>query len=255
MKCLTNVICMHGQRNVAVCAKVTSPVLRRVVGSKAPMNPLLHALSLLILLRCGAVKLPPICDQWSPLTLNEIWDTHLVLCLSIEGDVAAAWTFHAIRLSYDWTSLGRSLPVLKEMWFRFVKKNIPLPRSVLEAGDTIHKRLKGFTLANFPDENLSVPWSLQCEAAVRELHASVDSAMAPSSTSPRTPDGVPVASISILDSPDLRSLQPVLDIESSPEPPSKCARRSATCDAIESQDGVSAVKDCFGSLWFCLRGN
>lgn len=243
-------ICIHGYRNVAVYAKVTSVVVRCLVGSKATMNPLLHALSLLILLRCGAVKLPPICDQWSPLTLSEIWDTHLVLCLSIEGDVAAAWTLHAIRLSYDWTSLGRSLPVLKEMWFRFVKKNIPLPRPVLEAGDTIHKRLKGFTLANFPDESLSLPWSLQCEASLRELHGSVDFAMASNSTSPRTPDGVPVSSISILDSPDLRSLQPVVDIESSPEPPSKCARRSATCDAIESQDGASAVKDCFGSFWF-----
>jgi hypothetical protein len=147
------VICIHGYRNVAVYSKVTSVVVRCLVGSKATMNPLLHALSLLILLRCGAVKLPPICDQWSPLTLSEIWDTHLVLCLSIEGDVAAAWTLHAIRLCYDWTSLGRSLPVLKEMWFRFVKKNIPLPRPVLEAGDTIHKRLKGFTLANFPDES------------------------------------------------------------------------------------------------------
>lgn len=170
---------MHGYTNACVYTKVP----RRLVGSKACMNPLLHALSLLILLRCGAVKLPPICDQWSPLILGEFGTP-----LSIEGDVAAAWTLHAVRLCYDWTSLG-SLPILKEMWFRFVKKNIPLPRPVLEAGDTIHKRLKGFALANFPDELLSLPWPLQCEASVRELHGSVGFAMASNSTSPGTPDG------------------------------------------------------------------
>ena len=129
------------------------------------MNPLLHALSFLILLRCGDVKLPPICDQWSPLTLTELWDTHLVLCLSIEGDVCAAWTLDAIRFLYDWTRSGRVLPVLQEIWFRFLKRNIPLPRSVLEAGDAIHRRLKGCVSANFPDELLSVPWPLQCEAS------------------------------------------------------------------------------------------
>ena len=88
-----------------------------------------------------------------------------MLCLSIEGDVCAAWTLDAIRFLYDWTRSGRALPVLQEIWFRFLKRNIPLPRSVLEAGGTIHRRLKGCVSANFPDELLSVPWPLQCEAS------------------------------------------------------------------------------------------
>lgn len=197
------------------------------------MNPLLYALSLLILLRCAHVNLPPICDQWSPLSLRELWDTHLVLCLSIEGDVASAWTFHAIRLCYDWARLSRSLPVLKEMWFRFVQKNRPLPRAVLEAGDTIHKRLKGTVTPNFPDELLSVPWPLQCEASLRELEQSVEFGMASDATSPRTPESAP---ISVFDSPNLTALQPVLEIESSPEPPAKRSKPA---------DGESAAKDSF----------
>ena len=101
--------------------------------TRLTMNPLLHALTLLLLLRCGDVKLPPLCQRWSSLSLDELFDTHLVLCLNFERDVAAAWTFHAIRLVYDWASLGRALPLLKEIWFRFVKKNVPLPTAVLAA--------------------------------------------------------------------------------------------------------------------------
>ena len=132
------------------------------------MNPLLHALTLLILLRCGNVSLPPLCYGWSDIGIQELLDTHEVLCLNFQGDVAAAWTFHAIRLLYDWTSLDRALPVLKEMWFRFVKTNVPLPTAVLAHGERLQKRITGSLPAVFPHELLSLPWSVQCENALQE---------------------------------------------------------------------------------------
>lgn len=205
------------------------------------MNPLLHALTLLLLLRCGDVKLPPLCQRWSSVSLDELFDTHLVLCLKFEQDVAAAWTFHAIRFVYDWASLGRALPLLKEMWFRYVKQNVPLPTAVLAAGDRLNKRLRGSVFANFPDEQLSLPWPMQCEAAVESLHVAMEDDSAASSAAPRTPVGRPMFSVNVLDSPDLRSLQPMLEIESSPEPPPKRARHSESTS--DSKDWV----------WHCMK--
>ena len=60
---------------------------------------------------------------------------------------------------------------------------------------------------------------------------------AASSAAPRTPVGRPTSSsVPVLDSPDLRSLQPMLEIESSPEHPPKRATHSES--SSDSKDWV-----------------
>ena len=179
--------------------------------------------------RCVSDGLPRAWMNFSTLTSS--------YCLHFERDVAAAWAFHAIRLVYDWASLGRALPLLNQIWFRFVKQNVLLPTAVLAAGDRLNKRLPGAVVANFPDEQLSLPWPMQREAVVGRLHASMEADSAASSAAPRTPVGRPTSSsVPVLDSPDLRSLQPMLEIESSPEHPPKRATHSES--SSDSKDWV-----------------
>ena len=90
--------------------------------------------------------------------------------------------------------------------------------------------------ANFPDEQLSLAWPMQCEAAVESLHAAMEADSAASSAAPRTPVGRPMFSVNVLDSPDMQSLQPMLEIESSPEPLPKRARHSESTSDSKDWD-------------------
>ena len=211
-------------------------------GSIPIMHPLLDALTFLILLRCGNVKLPPLCYRWTGLSMDELMDTHEVLCMSSDGDVAAAWTFYAIREVYDWASLGLAVPILKQMWYRFLRKNVPPPTAVLAAGARLNRRIASAVTAAFSDAYLSRPWFLQCSDAVDELHASVPSSSSSCTIEPRSLYNAIAQPVPVLDSPDLRAWQSTASVESSLEPLRKRQRNGSALDDATPNPASSSEK-------------
>lgn len=126
------------------------------------MDPRLYTLTLLLLLRIGHVKFPPLLRVWSTVETQELWDLHDVFRLHYHGDVLAQHTLLALEAVYDWHSLHLAVGLVKEMWKVFVRKHVPLPVKVLEAAEILDRRLMGNLFAQFPDDRLAAPWQEQC---------------------------------------------------------------------------------------------
>ena len=60
-------------------------------------------------------------------------DLHDVLALHMHGDRMAYEVTLAVRGAYDWHQLHKSPRVLREIWYRVVRKQIPLPHALLTA--------------------------------------------------------------------------------------------------------------------------
>ncbi|CAL1151037.1 unnamed protein product [Cladocopium goreaui] len=147
---------------------VTREPLAETQTFRVLMDQLVLALTYLILLKCAHVRLPPICASWSEVTSEDLWDLHHVLALHMHGDVLAEEVSVAIRAAYDWHQLRQSGKVLSEMWFRVVRKQVPLPHALLTAIHVLEKRLAVPRLPCFPDGH-ALPWFTQCTTALREL--------------------------------------------------------------------------------------
>ena len=147
---------------------VTREPLAETQTFRVLMDQLVLALTYFILLKCAHVRLPPICASWSEVTSEDLWDLHHVLALHMHGDVLAEEVSVAIRAAYDWHQLRQSGKVLSEMWFRVVRKQVPLPHALLTAIHVLEKRLAVPRLPCFPDGH-ALPWFTQCTTALREL--------------------------------------------------------------------------------------
>ena len=132
------------------------------------MDPRFYTLTLLLLLRIGHVKFPPLLRVWSTVETQELWDLHDVFRLHYHGDVLAQHTLLALEAVYDWHSLHLAVGLVKEMWKVFVRKHVPLPVKVLEAAEILDRRLMGNLFAQFPDDRLAAPWQEQCAQALRQ---------------------------------------------------------------------------------------
>ena len=137
------------------------------------MDPRLYTLTLLLLLRIGHVKFPPLLFSWSTLETEEIWNLHDVCRLQYHGDVLAQQTMLALEAVYDWASLRQGVGLVKEMWKVFLRKHVPLPVKVLEAAEILDRKLMGKLKPHFPDDRLAAPWHVQCEDALRQTELAV----------------------------------------------------------------------------------
>ena len=86
--------------------------------------------------------------------------THAWGCLGRRSQPGCS---RGIRLAPARRQSGR---VLSEMWFRVVRKQIPLPHALLTAIHVLEKRLAVPRLPCFPDGH-ALPWSTQCTTALR----------------------------------------------------------------------------------------
>ena len=104
------------------------------------METLIHSLTILILLRCGNVRLAPLFGSWQSFREDELFDLHYVMCLAKSGDKAAEQTMAILTPAYDLEVLTRGMRVLKDDWHRFVRRRVPLPPEVLAAGEILQGR-------------------------------------------------------------------------------------------------------------------
>ena len=132
------------------------------------MDPLVLALTYVILLTEAQQRLPPVCHSWSHFSLLHLWDLHYVLTQHMHGEKGAAEVTSMLRGAYDWHALTVSLKVLQEMWLRFLRRTIPVPVKVLQATSVLEKRLSSPCPATFP-EGHSKDWTQQCWEAVDRL--------------------------------------------------------------------------------------
>lgn len=135
------------------------------------MTPELEALTFLLLLRHAAVPNPPRVSRWQSVSCDELSDLHFVYAEAIHGELSAVQTLLAQKSLYDWQGLRNSLPVVKGMWYSYVRRNSLLPTSVLAAIDCVHRRLR-VPVTPFMDAPLN--WDYQCSIVVAELHARAD---------------------------------------------------------------------------------
>ena len=76
------------------------------------MDPLVLALTYLILLRYAEVKFPPLCVGWAHFPTQELWDLHHVLSLHMHQDVLAVlFTFASAAHAFA-TPLGSHETIL-----------------------------------------------------------------------------------------------------------------------------------------------
>ena len=130
----------------SLCHVLCQRVRRCRLGSRLnqySMDPLVLALTYLILLRYAEVKFPPLCAGWSLVPTQELWDLHHVLSLHMHQDLLAYNATQCLRQEYPWQDLFAALPVVKQMWQTYVRRTIPLPVEVLTAGEWLEKRLQG----------------------------------------------------------------------------------------------------------------
>ena len=147
---------------------VTCEPLAETQTFRVLMDQLVLALTYLILLKCAHVRLPPICASWSEVTSEDLWDLHHVLALHMHGDGLAEEVSLAVRGAYNWEQLRQSGKVLSEMWFRVVRKQVPLPHALRTAIHFLEKRLAVPRLPCFPDGH-AIPWFTQCTTALQEF--------------------------------------------------------------------------------------
>ena len=83
------------------------------------------------------------CFVWTTFSTQELWDLYHVLCLHMHGDILASHVSELLKQRYPWQELYNALPVVKQMWYTFVKKDVPWPVAVLRAGDCVNKHLAG----------------------------------------------------------------------------------------------------------------
>ena len=129
---------------------VTCEQLAETQTFRVLMDQLVLALTYLILLKCAHARLPPICASWSEVTSEDLWDLHHVLALHMHGDGLAEEVSLAVRGAYNWDQLRQCGKVLSEMWFRVVRKQVPLPHALRTAIHFLEKRLAVPRLPCFP---------------------------------------------------------------------------------------------------------
>ena len=61
------------------------------------MEDLLRALAILILLRCGNVRLAPLFRSWKDVDMEDLFDLHYVMCCAARKEKTAADTLEVIR--------------------------------------------------------------------------------------------------------------------------------------------------------------
>lgn len=110
-------------------------------------------------------------SRWQSVSCDELSDLHFVYAEAIHGELSAVPTLLAQKSLYDWQGLRNSLPVVRGMWYSYVRRNSLLPTSVLAAIDCVHRRLR-VPVTPFMDAPLN--WDYQCSIVVAELHARAD---------------------------------------------------------------------------------
>ena len=123
-------------------------------------------LTLLLLLRVGHVKFPPLLSSWSHVSTQEMEDLHEVACLCKHKDENAVHVWHMLQSSYDWHSLTKAIPVLKQEWRFFLQRHIPLPVAVLAKTEVFNRRWQGPSEPFFDDTH---GWQERCWHALETL--------------------------------------------------------------------------------------
>lgn len=121
----------------------------------------IHTLTFIILLRVAEIKLAPLFARWKDLSLQHVFELHEVLCLHHHGDVLAAITMKILAPDYDFDTLTRGLPVAKADWYRFVRRNIPMPATVSRAAEELTRKFRGSRKPSFAHDS-SFEWNQQC---------------------------------------------------------------------------------------------
>ena len=129
----------------------------------------IHTLTFIILLRVANVKLAPLFARWKDLSLQHVFELHEILCLHHHGDVLAAITVKILAPEYDFDSLTRGLPVVKADWYRFVRRNIPIPAAVSRAADELTRKFRGARQPSFGHDTY-FEWTKQCVLMLHDLH-------------------------------------------------------------------------------------
>ena len=80
----------------------------------------------------------PLLSSWSHASTEEMEDLHEVACLRKHQDANAKHVMTMMQSSYDWHSLTKGIPVLKEEW-RFVLPRVPLAVAVLAKAEVLNK--------------------------------------------------------------------------------------------------------------------
>ena len=138
-----------------------------------PLDSAIHALALLILLRCLNVRFAPVVNSWQPLSLHELIEIHSILCQS-KSEYWAQQVVLAMEHCYDWQSLDGGYGVLKEEWYRAVRNQQPFSAYVLSVANRLEQTMR-CNVSPFFADGTDVTWSFQCQQALTSLHAGHES--------------------------------------------------------------------------------
>ena len=151
-----------------------------------PADSAIHALALVILLKCISVRLAPVVKCWELLSLQELVEIRSILCQS-RSEYWAQQVLLAMENSYDWKALDRGYFVLKEQWFRAVKVHGSFSSYVLSMGDRLEKTMRRNSAPVFAVGGEST-WSFQCQQALTTLHTGHETVVSiPQPISPTLP--------------------------------------------------------------------
>lgn len=157
-----NLILLHKK----IHYRLRSIMFRIKSGLKMDTEFHISALTLLVLLRVGDVKFPPLLSTWSHVSTTEMEDLHEVACLSKHKDNNAIHVMKMMQSCYDWHTLTRATPVLKQEWRFFGQRHIPLPVAVLAKVEVLNRRWQGPSQAFFDDTQ---GWDERCWQALESL--------------------------------------------------------------------------------------
>ena len=139
-----------------------------------PMEVAVHALALVILLKCANVRLAPVVKSWESFSVQQLIEIHSVLCDSKNEDYWAQQVLGVLETSYDWECLERGYNVLRQDWKRAVAMNIPMSSYVLHVTDRLEKTMRKASAPFFADTSEST-WCVQCQQLLTRLHCEKES--------------------------------------------------------------------------------
>ena len=73
---------------------------------KMPMDCAVHALALVILLKCANVRLAPVLKPWESFSVRQLIEIHSILCQS-KNEYWAKQVLVVLEKCYDWECLDR----------------------------------------------------------------------------------------------------------------------------------------------------
>ena len=129
------------------------------------MEDLLLGLSLVLLLRMGCVRLPPVVQSWQSLDLLSLDELHEVtsMCFrqSTSNDAFAATMRKALLAdsTYHWTALRAGIGPMRACWRRYQDINMIPPAKIVGAIGIIHRRF-GATWKMTDEEKSCSCWIL-----------------------------------------------------------------------------------------------